>query len=95
VFLITAKASLKFFRYVDLEQELVEDEKIEALLQAETLKKAEDKLAKLEIGQDDKSPVVEKIGEAFHEAKDFTKHMLGNVGKEQSLMGHWVQTERF
>ena len=68
------------FRYVNMERELCEGEKIEAELEEEKLKRAEEKLTKIMEGHD-KSPVREKIEEVFHDAKDFAKDALENVGK--------------
>jgi hypothetical protein len=64
-----------------MQRELGEDEEIENELEAEKLKKAEEKLAKVKERHNETSPVTDKIEEVFEEAKHFTKDVFENVCK--------------
>ena len=70
---------MMFYRYIETEIALGEDEATEAELQNAKLKAAETKLTKLQEGHDPESSLKEKIGEVFHDAKDFTKDLLGTT----------------
>lgn len=65
---------------MELEQELAEGELIEAELEEEKLKKAEEKLTKVASGHD-KSPVTEKIAEVLHDTKECVKGVLEGAGR--------------
>jgi len=81
---IRKKIDKKERKYMDLEQELAEEELAEAEVEDKKLEKAEEKLLKLQLGQE--SPVKEKVGEVLHDVKEGVKDVLDKTADYAHLM---------